>query len=203
MTTPHPLVTAGAALLLTIGLSACSDDADSPDGSTSGTGGSSSSSQSSSATPTDRSDQVFGAFEKPKALGSTSGKVSLGVGSGTSEETVTFEVTGVRATTDATVLRYNLTTVGAEASFGMEGRFWYDQPSLQVPGSDAQLQTVTASLPKGSTQEAQVRCVCTSVRSAGADPRPQTAMYPPLPQDADEVEVILPGLDPVTVPVTR
>ena len=38
---------------------------------------------------------------------------------------------------------------------------------------------------------------------AGEDPRPQTVLYAQLPQDADEIEVILPGLKPVTVPVTR
>lgn len=199
----HKFVTTGAALLLALGLSACSGDSGSPESSTTDSSGSGSSSHSSDATPTDRSKQVFDAYDAPDALGSTSGKVSLGIGGGSDEEAVTFEVTDVTATADATILGYQLTADDGDASFGMEGRFWYDQPSLQVPGSDVQLQTVTASVPRGKSQAAQERCVCTSVRFAGEDPRPQTVMYPPLPKDATEVEVRLPGLDPVTVPVDR
>lgn len=96
-----------------------------------------------------------------------------------------------------------LTADDGDAQFGMEGRFWYDQPSLQSPGSDEQLQAVTATQPERGNDDEQDICVCTSVRSAGEEPRPQSVVYGPLPEDATEVDVLLPGLDPVTVPVTR
>lgn len=197
---PTKLTTAVAALLLTASLAACTDDAKpKPSGD-----GSSQDQTSTSAAPADRSDEVFNASKKPKVLASTSGTVNLGVGKNIRqfEQDVTFEVTGVKATTDSTILSYQLTAKD-DVSFGMQGRYWYDQPALRVAGTTTRLQSVTAALPEGKRDDAEDRCVCTSVAGAGEDPRPQTVLYAQLPQDADEIEVILPGLKPVTVPVTR
>lgn len=188
---------AAAATLFVVSLAACSDESSAPDGTSSST------SSSAQVTPQDRSDEVFSGIERPKVLGSATGPVSLGIGHPSIDEHVIFEVTGVEVAEDATVLQYQLTAKNDVEFLGMEGEYWFDQPTLQAPGSEAQLQTVTASVPKGQRQGAQERCVCTSVRFAGPDPRSQTALYPALPKDATEVEVTLPGLDPVTVPVSR
>lgn len=199
--TPSKLTTTVAALLLTASLAACTDDSGpKPSGD-----GSNRDSSSAAAAPADRSDEVFKASKKPKVLATVSGTVNLGVGKDIRqfEEDVTFEVTDIKVTSDATVLQYQLTAEDGDAPFGMEGRYWYDQPSLQVPGTTKQMQSVTASLPKGTQMDAMDICVCTAVRAAGEDPRPQTVLYPQLPDGADKVEVILPGLKPVTVPVTR
>lgn len=193
---------AAAAGLLTLTLAGCSDDSSSPGEST--TGGSSEPSSSSSAmTPQDRSQQVFDSYTAPEVLGSTSGEVVLARTSSRSPDQVTFEVTGVSVTSDATILRYQITSDDGDALYGMEGQYWFDQPTLHVPGSDVRMQSVTAALPEGTRDPAEVTCVCTSVRHAGENPRSQTTMYPPLPEDTTEVEVTLPGLDPVTVPVAR
>ncbi len=199
---------AATAILIALSLSACAgrgslDEPNEPTSSSESAG--TNSSESTTAPPKDRSDEVFSNYEQPEVLGSTSGTVNLGVGSHHRqfEEDVTFEVTGVTVASDVTILRYQLSADDGDAEFGMEGRFWYDQPALQVPGSDLQLQTVTATLPEQDNAEAQEICVCTSVRSAGEHPRPQTVVYESLPEDATTVDVILPGLDPVTVPVTR
>lgn len=188
--------------VLTLGLTGCTGG-DDPDPTSDGTGGDGGTTASSDLR--DRSGEVFGAYEEAEVLGSTSGTVRLGIGKQFRqfEEDVTFEVTEVRATPTTTILRYQLTADDGDAQFGMEGRFWYDQPSLQSPGSDEQLQAVTATQPERGNDDQQDICVCTSVRSAGEEPRPQSVVYGPLPEDAPEVDVLLPGLDPVTVPVTR
>lgn len=104
--TRAPLAGAGALLLL-LGLAACSDDAQ-PTSATSSSAGAS----TPTATPTgppeprDRSAEVFDAYSPPEVLASTSGSVSLGISSGLDSDEVTFAVTGVRATEDATVLHY-------------------------------------------------------------------------------------------------
>ncbi len=199
MTTSKMAATAALTALLAMSLAACTGS-DSPDKTNDAT----TSSESTTAAPKDRSDEVFGGYQQPKVLAKTSGTVNLGRGEGIRqfENDVTFEVTGVKVTPDATILSYQL-TAEEEASFGMEGRFWYDQPALQAPGSDSQMQTITATLPERDNEDAQEICVCTSVRAAGEAPRPQTVVYERLPEDATKVKVILPGLDPVTVPVTR
>lgn len=188
--------------VLALGLTGCTGG-DDPDPTSDGTGGDGGTTASSELR--DRSGEVFGAYEEAEVLGSTSGTVRLGIGKQFRqfEEDVTFEVTEVRATPTTTILRYQLTADDGDAQFGMEGRFWYDQPSLQSPGSDEQLQAVTATQPERGNDDQQDICVCTSVRSAGEEPRPQSVVYGPLPEDAPEVDVLLPGLDPVTVPVTR
>ncbi|WP_277453693.1 hypothetical protein [Janibacter sp. DB-40] len=201
MTRTRTLAATATAAVLALTLSACSDDSDSsPSGSTSSSSGSSTSQQTTSMK--DRSSQIFEAAQEPQALGAAKGTVNLGIGF-RDREHVIFEVTDVRVTTDATILRYQLTAQQDAVNLAMEGRFWFDQPTLQAPGSDTKLQTVTASIPEGKHQRAQERCVCTSIHDAGPDPRSQTAMYPPLPKDATKVKVTLPGLDPVTVPITR
>lgn len=197
------LTATATAAVLALTLSACSDDSGEGPETTSTSTTSQDSNESPTATPQDRSDAVFDAYTAPEVLGSASGQVSMGSNSVSAVESVTFAVTHVAATADGTILRYQLTAEDGSAPFGMEGRYWFDQPTLHVPGSDAQLQTVTASLPAGERQGAQERCVCTSIRFAGPDPRSQTALYPALPKGAAKVEVTLPGLDPVTVPVSR
>lgn len=206
MTRTRTLAAATTAGLLALAVSACSDDNSndsSTSTSTSSGSGSPSSSSTSGSTPADRSQQIFDAYEPPEVLASTSGDVVIGLTSAHTRP-VKFAVTSVRATKDSTILRYQLTsTTGSEELLGMSGRYWYDMPTLHVPGSDTQLQSVTASVPEGKRREAQERCVCTSVDSAGTDPRPEMVMYPPLPQDATEVTITFNQLDPVTVPVTR
>lgn len=204
MTRTPKVVTATATVLLAFSLAACSDDSDNPTDPTGSSSESSSTSQSTSAAPKDRSDEVFGAYERPDVLGSTSGKVALGVGGGDPElggEKVTFEVTGVTASEDATVVRYQV-VADKEIDFRMRGEFWYQQPSLRVPGSDVRLQSVTATLPEYDGESGEI-CACTAVYGAQEEPQPQSVVYPPLPDDAKKVEVILQELDPVTVPVTR
>lgn len=202
MTRTRTLAAAATAGLLVLTLAACSDDSDSPDQTaTGGSGGPSSS--SNAMTPKDRSGQVFDSYTTPEVLGSASGEIVLARTSDRSPDQVTFEVTGVTVTSDATILRYQITADEGEALFGMEGQYWLDQPTLQVLGSEKTMQSVTAALPEGKSDPAAGTCVCTSVRHAGENPRSQTTMYPPLPEDATEVEVTLPGLDPVTVPVSR
>lgn len=198
--TPVKLTAGVAALLLTATLAACTDEPDD-----NGTSSGSSTQSASSAAPADRSDDVFSAARRPKVLATTSGTVNLGVGKGIRqfEEDVTFDVTGVRATSDGTVLSYQLTADDGSAIFGLEGRYWYDQPSLRLPGSTTRMQSVTAALPKGERDPARDVCVCTSASRAGKNPTPQRVLYDQVPDGTEEIEVILPGLEPVTVPVTR
>lgn len=203
MTRTRTFAAGATAAMLALTLAACSDDSgSSAETSTSGSGEPSGSS-SSAMTPKDRSEQVFDSYTAPEVLGSTSGEVVLARTSSRSPDQVTFEVTGVSVTSDATILRYQIISDDGKALYGMEGQYWLDQPTLHVPGSDVQMQSVTAALPEGTRDPAEVTCVCTSVRHAGQDPRSQTTMYPPLPENATEIEVTFPGLDPVTVPVTR
>lgn len=204
MTRTTALAAAATAGLLTLTLAACSDNSDSSGEGTSTGGSGEPSSSSSSAMPAkDRSEQVFDSYTSPEVLGSASGEVVLARTSSRNPDQVTFEVTGVTVTTDATTLRYQITSDDGDALFGMEGQHWFDQPTLHVPDSNVQMQPVTAALPEGTRDPAEVICVCTSVRHAGENPRSQTTMYPPLPADTTEVEVTLPGLDSVTVPVTK
>lgn len=197
------LAATATAAALALALAACSDDSDSsPTDPTSGSGSSDSSTSQPAAAPKDRSDAVFSSYQKSDVLGSTSGTVRMGQFSTTPHE-VDFEVTGVIAKSDATLLRYQLTAKDGDAQFYLRGEHWYDQPTLQVPGSDTKLQTVTGTVPEVWSRDAEERCVCTSTADAGPDPRSQTTLYPPLPEDATEVEITLPGLDPITVPVTR
>lgn len=206
MTRATTLAAATTATLLALTLSACSDDSDSsPTDTSSGNGASdSSTSQSTTMEPKDRSKQIFDAYApREEALATTSGDITMGVSS-TNVAPVRFAVTNVRATPDSTILRYELsTTSGEDELLGMSASFWYDMPTLKVPGSGTMLQSVTASLPDGKFQGAQERCVCTSTDRFAPDPRPQMVMYPPLPEDATEVTITLDSLDPVTVPVTR
>lgn len=201
MTRTRTLAAATTAGLLALTVSACSDDNGSDP-----TGSSSSSSSSSTATytPQDRSTQIFDAYTpRDEVLATTSGNITIGVSS-TTVAPVKFAVTSVRATSDSTILRYELSsTSGEDELLGMSGRFWYDMPTLQAAGSAKKLQSVTASLPEGKRQKAQERCVCTSTDRFAPDPRPQMVMYPPLPEDATEVTITLNSLDPVTVTVSR
>lgn len=192
------------AAVLALALTACSDDTGDGSTETSSSTNSSSSSTTANSTPQDRSTQVFDAYTpRDEVLATTSGNITIGVSS-TNVAPVKFAVTSVRATSDSTILRYELSsTSGEDELLGMSGRFWYDMPTLQTPGSDKKLQSVTASLPEGKFQGAQERCVCTSTDRFAPDPRPQMVMYPPLPKDATEVTITLDSLDPVTVPVSR
>lgn len=206
MTRTTRFVTTAALAALALTLSACSDDSDTDTPSDPSSNASeSSSSQTTQFEPKDRSEAVFGEHEKSKVLGSATGKATLGVGSGDIEmdgQKVTFEVTGVTASDDATVLHYQLVADEATA-FRMRGEFWYDQPSLRMPGSDVRLQSLTVGLPGYKGVGETDICACTAVYSALTEPQPQSVVFPPLPKDANEVDVILQGLDPVTVPVTR
>lgn len=202
MTRTRAFAAAGTSALLALTLAACSDDSDSPtDPSSSSNASSSSSSDTSQAGLQDRSDQVFDAYEgSAQVLGSTSGEVTMGIGGGRTGE-VTFEVTDVTATADATVLSYQLVADRA-TRFGMRGEFWFQQPALRVPGEKVRSQPLTAALPEYRGETADT-CVCTAVRDVLTEPQPQEAVYPPLPEDVDEIDVILNDLDPVTVPVSR
>lgn len=198
MTRTRSLAAGSAAAVLALTLSACSGDSESaPNDPTTG----SSTSSTSQPTPElqDRSKQVLDDVEEPEALGTAEGTVRTARGS---EGQVLFEVTEVTATPEATLLRYQLTAQNDTGGlWWVAGRYWFDQPTLQPPGAETKLQSVTGAVPvDGNTEN---RCVCTSVRFAGPDPRSQTTLYPPLPEGAGEVEVTLPGLDPVTVPVSR
>lgn len=198
MTRSRTLAAGATAAVLALALSACSDDSESgPNEQT--TGSSESSTSQPTADRSDRSQQVFGGVKEPTVLGAAEGAVKTARGS---EGQVLFEVTEVTTTPEATLLRYQLTAQkDSEGLWWVAGRYWFDQPTLQAPGSDTKLQSVTGAVPvDGDTED---RCVCTSVRFAGQDPRSQTTLYPPLPEGATEVEVTLPGLDPVTVPVSR
>lgn len=199
MTRTRTVAVSAAAAVLALTLSACSDDAESPDQPT--TSGEPTSSQSSTAEPKDRSKQVFDAYTpREDVLASTSGKVDIGAASLPPKE-VTFEVTGLRATADATILRYQL-TADESTMFGVTGEHWSQQPSLRVPGTNVRTQTLTASLPEYKDKRSDV-CVCTALYNALTTPQPQEVVYPALPEDVTEIDVIFDDLDPVTVPVTR
>lgn len=192
--TPSKMTAALAASLLTMSLAACTDTPADDDSS------SSSSDSSTSAASADRSDEVFKASKaKPKVLDSTSGEITIGIGGGTTGK-VTFQVTGVTATSTSTVLHYQL-VADEEITFVSRGAFWDQQPSLRVPGTKVRTQTVTATVPNHDGEPEM--CACTSVREVLTESQPQEAVYPALPKGVDTIDVILDDLDPVTVPVTR
>lgn len=113
-----PLVAMTAAVLA-LTLSACSDEPDNPDQTTT-TSSESTASQSPAPQPKDRSKQVFDAYtDQTKVLASTSGKVKSGP-PGLPPQPVTFEVTGLEATADATILEYQL-TADESTQLGIKG----------------------------------------------------------------------------------
>ncbi|WP_338749331.1 hypothetical protein [Janibacter alittae] len=204
MTRTTTLAAAAAATLVAVTVSACTGDS-STDPTSSSSDTNSSQSDSSSATPVDRSDAVFDAYDGTTVLGSTTGTVNLGVGSGDPEvagEEVTFEVTGVTASQEATVLHYQL-VADERVDFRVRGEFWEQQPSLRVPGSDERMQSVTAALPPHGSDKGLEVCACTAIYTTLTEPQPQEVVYPPLPEGTKKIDVILQELDPVTVPVTR
>lgn len=199
MTATQLFVTTATATVLALTLSACSDESNSSNDPSSSSSGSTSS-VTTPPEPKDRSSQVFDSFDDTtEVLGSSSGEITIGIGGVTTGE-VTFEVTGVTATADSTVLHYQL-VADEKISFVSRGAFWDEQPSLRIPGDDVRMQTVTAKLPNHDGEPAM--CACTSVREVLPEPQPQEVVYPPLPEDVEEIEVILEDLDPVTVPVSR
>lgn len=191
--TRTPKIATVSAAVLALALTACSDGSETPDP----TGSSSSETTSSSspaAEPKDRSKQVFNSYTPPEIAASASGTMNAEYSSLPTAE-VTFDVISVEATPDATILHYQLTS-GEDVLTGTVAENWYRQPSLRVPGTHVRMQTLTASVP-------DLICVCTALQSMADQPEPQEVVYPPLPKDVDEIDVILQDLGPVTVPVTR
>ena len=200
MTRVKALTAIASAAALALALSACTDGSDTNPSDPTSSSGEPTTSRTATIEPKDRSQQVFDAYTPDKVIGSTSGKIR-GFNSNRPSEDVTFEVLSVEATSDATILRFQLTATDSPL-LHRTGADWTFQPTLRPPGAKVRTQTLTAALPKYDERSYDV-CVCTSVYGAGSTPQPQEVVYPPLPTDVTEVDVILDELDPVTVPVSR
>jgi hypothetical protein len=112
---------------------------------------------------------------------------------------VTVGVLSVTALEQSTTLAYQLTAAGDTRT---GGEYVLDSPrsGIQLVSRQAGQRFFVESFASGSF----AHCVC-SERPIGLGSAPvfQYAAYPPLPASVTEVEVQVPGLKPVTVPVTR
>ncbi|MGE9808365.1 hypothetical protein [Janibacter sp. G1551] len=198
MTNRSTLRSATAVVAAAVTLSACSGD-ETPADPTSGdqTSTSSSADGSETAGGQDRSDEVIKAYTEPTVLGSISGKAKTPLGT----QVLTIDVTGLRTGPTGTVLSYAISTKTSSLP-GIGRAEWALQPRLTVKASDAYWNPSTVTAPRKDGTEAEL-CVCSGTLGAGPVSTPQYAYYPALPDGVDSVAVSLPGLKPVTVPVTR
>lgn len=184
-TTSSTVVLAG--LLLTLGLSGCTDDESPPKASESPA--SPSSSSSSSFTGSDQSSTVLSA-SLPPAQGTSAGTID--------RRSATLNVGEVRATATGTRLTFWYT--GADDLLVRRGeQAWASMPTLVDPAGRKVYSPVTFVDEQGDTL-----CLCTDAAFIRGVPQPRTVLYPEIPAGATTVQVRQTGFaQPVSVPVTR
>ncbi|MBR7742643.1 hypothetical protein KC207_04995 [Phycicoccus sp. BSK3Z-2] len=116
---------------------------------------------------------------------------------GSSYSGATFEILRLESDERSTLLVWSAThprTVRAGSDFDV--RLWESFPVLNTKRKA--FSVLTYETPTGETQ-----CVCVDMRAMRAEPNPQGAMYPPLPENVTSVTLTSPWFGDVTVPVTR
>jgi hypothetical protein len=181
------------AVLAAVVMSGCTGGSgDAPAGSTSGASATAASSGSSSASPEPTTFPSLVATPAPP-VGSVTGKVT-GFLPATD---VTVGVLAVRAADTSTVLTYQVTapaTVPVQLS-----RFGYAREGVQLVATQAGLRLFIDRL---STQ-VPFPISSPEPKTLGPQPVYLYAVFPPLPASVSQVDVQVPGLKPISVPVTR
>lgn len=145
---------------------------------------------------TDRSDLVTG-FQFPaepvgeaegKPLGSTQ-TATLTVYAVETSETSTRLIYGIRAT-DGTLIGNHLAT-----------RAWNAMPTLDDTSGNKRYWVNTFKLPDSLGDGGSGVYQAPTGRAFGFSP--MTVQYPPLDPATDEIDVVMPGFDPITAPVVR
>lgn len=191
---PRRTVTA-IALALGLVLTGCTDGGGNGEGT--GTPGPTGTTETpTEAALTDRSDLVTG-FEFPaepvgeaegKPLGSTQ-TATLTVYAVETSETSTRLIYGIRAT-DGTLIGNHL-AVGA----------WNAMPTLDDTAGDKRYWVNTFKLPDSLRDGGSG--VYQSPTGRAIDFSPMTVQYPPLDPGIDEIDVVMPGFEPIAAPVVR
>jgi hypothetical protein len=190
---------AGTALALL--LTGCSgDDEERPDGSSASRG------PSASATPTaGASERLLGAAdEQAEPLATAEGDLPL---LGTSSR-VRVDVLEVRAGEESTLLRWRLASPTTEAvrtyTSALSYPLGFDTRQVALLSTEERLQPFTY-VPQRDIGGAAAGCVCSDVpEEVGQEGQLMTALYPPLAEGTEQVDVVLPGVATLTgVPVTR
>lgn len=116
---------------------------------------------------------------------------------GSSYSGATFSILRVEADERSTLVVWSAThprTLSAGSDFDV--RDWRSFPVLTTRSRTYAV--LTYETPTGDTQ-----CVCVDMRAVRAEPNPQGALYPPLPQGTTSVTLTSPWFHDVTVPVSR
>lgn len=200
----HRTARALVPLLAAVGvLTACTDE---PTGS--GSGRSPEASASASAGPEEAAraltDEVLGGEEAPDPVASASGSLAV-VGAAAP---VTVEVLDVRAGPESTRLRWRLRSTGSErvrvytSALSLPNRFDTRQVALVDAVGEQRLQPYTF-VPQ--RDDRALGCSCSTLPdSVGPTGELMYALFPPLGASTTEVDVVVPGVPPITgVPVTR
>lgn len=138
------------------------------------------------------------AYQQPEPIASTSGDLETYFG----KEAVTLEILELRSTPTGTVLTYRLmadkTTV-----HDIDRRAWAEQPRLVDSGAGQAYLVATAGHPDHEGEGLAEVTLSTGDNATGPSAPTQQGLYSTLPDSLAEVEVSMPGLEPVAVPVTR
>lgn len=193
-----------AVLTAALVLTACTDD--SP---RSGSGGGAA---SPSASPTagpeqaarELTDEILVGEEAPEPVASASGGLAVVGGAAP----VVVEVLDVRAGPESTRLRWRLRSASSErvrvytSALSLPTRFDTRLVALVDAAGQQQLQPFTF-VPQRSDRD--LGCSCSTLPdSVGPTGELMYALYPPLDSSTSEVDVVVPGVPPITgVPVTR
>ncbi len=193
-----------AAAALALVLTGCSGEDEEQPEQSSGPG-----EPSASATPTAAaSERLLGAAaeqaEQAEPLATAQGGLPL---LGRSSR-VRVDVLEVRAGEQSTLLRWRLASTTAEAvdtyTSALSYPLGFDTRQVALLSADERLQPFTY-VPQRDIGGAAAGCVCSDVpEEVGEEGQLMTALYPPLADDTEQVDVVLPGVATLTgVPVTR
>ncbi|WP_370891461.1 hypothetical protein [Janibacter sp. GXQ6167] len=189
------LVSAVVVAFAVAGVAACTDES-SPTTSADGTSEHAPASTPPTAPGRDVSEELL-AYDQPEPIASTSGDLETSFG----QRPVTLEILQLRSTPTGTVLTWRL-KVAKSTGHDIDRLDWINQPRLIDPAAKEAYLVDTAGHPFADEGRREIT-VSTGDSFAGPGLATQQGLYPPLPKDLTEVRVSMPGLDPVTVPVTR
>ncbi|MBR7742641.1 hypothetical protein KC207_04985 [Phycicoccus sp. BSK3Z-2] len=198
MTFRRDRVAALAVAALTAGLLAgCSDDE--PDATPTGDGPSASATGTpspSETAPVDRSREVVDGAAPLEEIGTTTGA------SGSSFRGATFTFYRLDASPTSTLLVWTMTGGGGSNPQDANYLSWELYPRMVV--DDTEYRVLTYSRQGEDDTEVPGAVSNPVLRlTDGTESSPQSALFPPLPDDVDEVELKSPWFDNLTLPVSR
>ncbi len=171
----------------------CTGDGDDPKPSTSSSGGSGTTTTGGGGASVE---DVLG-YQPPTSVGSAKAHFNPEFAAGDSE--LELNVASVRSTPTGAVLVYWVKDLSGKEDAMFVGRAsdWEVFPTL-VDTAGKKVYTVdTAGVREGQS------CVCTRLSYAYQEPRLNTALFAPLPDDVTQVEVRMKPFGAIKVPVTR